>query len=341
MLRASLRRHAHDDDGGRNLVVDLLRSQGDQLKSTLLTSLASRISKDHFAKVKTLLQDLIEKLKKEAILEANQKGFCDKALSDASQKRDFAAEEVKELNGEMAGMEAVRDRLAEELQTLEDDIKELKGARSTAETNRDAESKENAATVTEAKSGLEALNTCIDLLDKYYKTAKKEKVDLSLAQGPEKDAPDAGFDSGEAYTGSQSEAGGILGMLDVMKSDFERTVSETEEAEAQAEQDHLEFMTETGKSLAQKEEAETQKTQQKSDNDGKLSDADDSLKSQTETLRNAIAELLDLQPTCVDTGMTWSERIARRDDEIAALKKAMCILGNYAQYGPDGAAGSC
>ena len=30
--------------------------------------------------------------------EANQKGWCDKALSDATQKRDYAAEEVMTLN---------------------------------------------------------------------------------------------------------------------------------------------------------------------------------------------------------------------------------------------------
>ena len=38
----------------------------------------------------------------------------------------------------------------------------------------------------------------IDILDKFYKTSAKAKVDLSLAQGPLDDAPDAGFDNGES-----------------------------------------------------------------------------------------------------------------------------------------------
>merc|ERR1719282_494588 len=183
-------------------------------------------------------------------------------------------------------------------------IKELKDARQTAEDERKEEKQQNQATVDEAEQGLTALNMCIDLLDKFYKTIKKETVDLSMAQqSPEEDAPDAGFDNGEAYTGAQSESGGILGMLDVMKSDFTRTITDTEKAEKQAQQDHLEFMTETGKSLAEKEEAEKQKTDQKDDTVSKLDEADDNLQEQTGILVTSIKELKELKPACVDTGM--------------------------------------
>merc|ERR1712232_455779 len=142
-----------------------------------------------------------------------------------------------------------------------------------------------ADTVDEAELGLSALNTCIDLLDKFYKTQQKNTVDLSLAQAPADDAPGAGFEIGQAYTGAQSEAGGILGMLDIMKSDFERTISETQKAEAQAEQDHLEFMTQTGKSLAEKEEAKSQATDFLNTVQGEYSSAQDSLTLESDTLQ--------------------------------------------------------
>merc|ERR550525_305852 len=155
------------------------------------------------------------------------------------------------------------------------------------------------------------------------------------------DAPDAGFDNGEAYTGAQSESGGIIGMMEVMKSDFERTISETEAAEAEAEQEHLEFMTETGKSLAQKKVAESERTDQKNEATDKLGTADSNLSDETTILEQSIQELLDLKPVCVDTGMSYNERVARREDEIAALKKADCILGAYEKYGPDGLSDAC
>jgi hypothetical protein len=341
-LRASLNRQLLVGAGdGRDAIVRVLQSQGQQLKSTLLTALASRIAADPFAKVKQLIQELIERLLQEAANEANQKGWCDKATADAKQKRDYAAEEIASLDGEMATLEASRDRLAEELDILSDEIQELYDSRNTTQTERSEEQAQNAATVEEAEEGLSALNMCIDLLDKFYKTVKKESVNISLVQGPSDDAPGAGFDIGEAYTGAQSEAGGILGMLDVMKSDFERTVSETQKAEAQAEQDHLEFLTETGKSLAEKVEAESQKDEQKRDIVGKLGEAKSELAQQVGLLDGFVRELLDLKPVCIDTGMSYQDRVARREEEIESLNKALCIFDNYAEYGPEGATGNC
>merc|ERR1712113_737495 len=165
----------------------------------------------------------------------------------------------------MAKLESDRDRLEEELAILSQDILDLQTARSNATSEREAEKAQNAAAIQEAQDGEAALNTCIELLDRFYKTMSKETVDLSLVQGPLDDAPEAGFKRGEAYTGAQSEAGGILGMLEVMQSDFIRTVGETQKAEAIAEADHMEFMTESGKSLAQKEEAHSQTDEQMQD----------------------------------------------------------------------------
>merc|ERR1719157_377979 len=103
---------------------------------------------------------------------------------------------------------------------------------------RKAEKAENANTVSEAKAGLGAVNMAIDILDKFYKTSAKAKVDLSLEQGPMDDAPDAGFDNGEAYQGAGAESGGIIGMMEVIASDFQRTMSETKAAEKQAAKEH-------------------------------------------------------------------------------------------------------
>jgi len=302
---------------------------------------ASKSGADVFAKIKTLISELIERLLQEAAAEANQKGWCDKAMADASQKRDYAAEEIASLNSEMAQLEATRDNLMEDLATLAEQIAELKANRKEASSDRADESAENTATMVEAQTGLDALNMCIQILDRFYKTVKKETVVLNLNQGPMDDAPDAGFDNGEAYTGGQGESGGILAMLDVMKSDFERTISETTKAEAEAKADHLSFMTETGKSLATKEQAEKEKTSQKDDAVEKLDQADDNLGSQTQILQTSLTELMELKPTCIDTGMSYEERVARREEEIASLKKAACILDAFAEYGPEGAAGAC
>merc|ERR1719230_1616802 len=114
-------------------LVTLFRSRGQELKSEVLTSLAGRIGKDDpLAKVKVLIQELIERLLKEAGNEANQKGWCDKSISEAETKRDNAADQVKELNANMAELEAGRDKLSEEIAVLIQEISDLERKRSEA-----------------------------------------------------------------------------------------------------------------------------------------------------------------------------------------------------------------
>ena len=129
--------------------------------------------------------------------------------------------------------------------------------------------------------------------------------------------------------------------MEVIQSDFERTISETNRAEAEAQQDHMKFMTETSMSLAEKTMADKQKTKLKDEADNNLNDAEDEMGSQTKILVTSIKELMELKPVCVDTGMSYADRVAMREQEIASLKKALCILGAYAEFGPDGLADAC
>jgi uncharacterized coiled-coil DUF342 family protein len=342
-LQKLIQRHqSPTNDDGRMLIASMLKRDGAKLKSTLLASLATSIQADPLAKVKKLIQDLIERLLHEAAEEANQKGWCDKATADAKQKRDYAAEEIETLNGEMAQLQARRDKLNEQIGVLAEELEELAAKMKEATQMREEEKTENANTVQEAGFGLDAVKSAIDILDKFYKTAAKEKVDLGLIQqGPADDAPDMAFDIGEEYTGAGGESGGILGMLDVIKSDFERTIKMTNEAEDKAEDEYRNFMTESGKAEAEKKMSHDEKVKQKDKTIEDLEEATESFNSESDILSVAIRELLDLKPTCVDTGMSYEERVARREDEIESLKKALCVLENYAQYGPDGAAEGC
>ena len=60
------------------------------------------------------------------------------------------------------------------------------------------------------------------------------------------DAAEGGLDNGEVYKGN-SKSSGVPGMLDVIKSDFERTMSETEKVEDEAQQGHVAFKEGPGK----------------------------------------------------------------------------------------------
>merc|ERR1719312_1600966 len=59
-----------------------------------------------------------------------------------------------------------------------------------------------------------------------------------------------------------------------------------------------------------------------------LSQEMDSLVEAQRLIDRAIAELGDLYKACVETEMSYEERVARREDEIRSLKAALCILDN-------------
>merc|ERR1719171_1777580 len=132
-------------------VLMLLRTKGKELKSQLLSSLAVQVAADPFAKVKKLIQELIERLLQEAADEANHKGWCDKETSAAEQARTYQSETIVELNGRLATNEAIRDKLTEEITVLEEDIAKLKDELAKATKMRQEEKEENAATIKEAE----------------------------------------------------------------------------------------------------------------------------------------------------------------------------------------------
>mmetsp|Transcript_15144 Transcript_15144/g.27606 ORF Transcript_15144/g.27606 Transcript_15144/m.27606 type:complete len:736 (+) Transcript_15144:70-2277(+) len=331
-----------DEDGAKEAVLSLLRKTGKNLHSAVLTTLASQLEEDPFAKVKALIQELLDRLLSQQNEEANQKGWCDKSISAAELKRDQAAEQIAALNGNMALLEAERNKLADRLTVLAAEISELQAKQAEATQMRSVEAAQNQAVIADATDGLNAVKQAIDILERFYKTAAVAEVSLLQAKrrGPEDDAP-AVFGSGEAYKGAQGGAVGVIGMLEVIEGDFKRTVTETTKAEAQAQADYNEFMTETGKSLAEKTTAEGQATKLKGEAEQKLSDDGESLSAQTALIKSAISELVELQPACVNTGMTYEERAANRKEEVEALKQALCILSSYQQYGPTGVATDC
>ena len=130
-------------------------------------------------------------------------------------------------------------------------------------------------------------------------------------------------------------------MMEVIKSDFERTVKVTTQAEAKSQAAYMSYMTESGMSHAEKTMAHEQKTKQHDDTVAELEDADADLTSNNQILMTSLSELMELKPTCIDTGMSYEERVARREDEIESLKQALCIMTAYAEFGPEGLADAC
>jgi len=305
-------------------ILALLRTEAKKLNSPLLTQLAVQVAADPFAKLKKLIQELIERLLQEAADEANHKGWCDKEMAKAKQARTHNSDDIVEFNDRLAENEALRDKLQDEILKLETEIAELTAELAKTTKMRSDEKAENAATIKEAEEGLEAVQMAYNVLAKFYKKAGDAKVEF--AQQPDLGAPDSGFDSGEAYKGAGGKSGGILGMLEVIISDFKRTIKVTTEEEAKAAQEFIEYERKTKMSIIQKKSSLDSKSKELESTLEALAADKEAMVASQALLDQAIKELLELHEACVDTGMSYAERAALREQEIESLKKALCIL---------------
>jgi len=323
-------------DSTRDRVIALLKAKSTQIDSPVLAALATKAAADPFVKIKKLIQELIERLLQEAADEANHKGWCDKEFGKAKQSRAMKAEAVKSLNEALAKSEALRDKLTEEIAVLTKEIDELESALAKTTKERNDESAENAATVSEAQEGQAAVEQAIGVLEKFYKTAAKAEVFVQTSSKQVPDMPDAGFSG--ANKGSQSASTGILGMLDVIKSDFVRTIKETEKAEKAAAKEFMEFETTTKVSLGTKKVSKSAKEGELTETESSIDEDNTSLTEEQSLLDKAVQEIIELQPACVDTGMSYEERVAKREQEIEALKEALCTLD---KEGPEQTEAEC
>merc|ERR1719472_710313 len=116
---------------------------------------------------------------------------------------------------------------------------------------------------------------------------------MSLAQqkstvpgGPEMEAG--------GYTGMGN--GGVMGMLEVIESDFARLIADTTSAEAES-------------------AAEYEKLSNDTQMDKALKSTDVKTKTGEKTWKEELAAAMDyyekLKPSCVDTGVSYEERVAR------------------------------
>merc|ERR1719217_1494078 len=104
--------------GLRNQAITMLKKKGKALKSHTLELAAMQMAADPFAKVKGLLQGLIERLLKEATDEATQKGWCDTELGKAKTDRSYRHQDVERLSADIGTYEATKAELEETQKNL-------------------------------------------------------------------------------------------------------------------------------------------------------------------------------------------------------------------------------
>jgi chromosome segregation ATPase len=311
------------EDQRRVNVLQFLQGEGKRLKSAVVMGLVARAMSDPFAKVKGLIQKLVERLIAEATAEAAKKGFCDTELGKAKTERDFRLDEVNTLSSEIGELESKNDALELEISDLKAAIEDLKAAAEEAASSRTESKKQNQAVLKEAREGHEAVTEAMGVLKTFYKNAAKASF-AQMGESPiAQDNPGA---ASTTYGGNQAGAKGIIGLLEVIKTDFEHTIQVTTEAEKTQAAEYVEFDRASQADIGSKTTKVELDTADLKTTKMNLEKKTADMKSNMNLLDDALKGVEELKPMCIDNGMSYAERVAKREEEIAALKKAMCQL---------------
>merc|ERR1719207_155806 len=307
---AQLRAEAQNPNQLR--VAAYLKAQGSRINSRVLSALAMRVSEDPFKKVKKMIKDLIVRLMEEANEEAEHKGWCDTELST---KEQTAA--VETLHAEIDELKASIAKLTQEITDLTAEVAESDKAVAEATVIREKEKATNEQTVKDSIEAQTAVAQALTVLKEFYEKAA-EATSLIQQQKPEI------FD--EPYTGMQSENGGVVGMLEVIQSDFARLETDTKAAEAEAQKAFDEFTSESAVNRAANAKNVEHKTTKKINQEAALTSKKADLEGTQKELDAALAYYDKLKPSCVDAGVSYEDRVARRKEEIESLQEALRIL---------------
>jgi septal ring factor EnvC (AmiA/AmiB activator) len=303
-------------------VAAFLKSRASKVNSPILALVATRMGDDPFTKVKKMIKDMVTKLMEEANEEAEHKGWCDTELSTNQQTREAKSDEVDKLSAQIEALTATVSKLSEDITELSEGIATIDKAVAEATADRQAEKAKNVETIADAKAASTAVSQAVAVLKEFYAKAA-EATALVQAKGPAEDAPET-FSG--AYQGNQDQAGGVMGMLEVIQSDFARLESQTTAGEAEASDVFQKYSADSATNKAVKDTDVKHKTSKKQETESALQDAKKDLASTHEELSAAMDYYDKLKPSCVDAGVSYEDRVARRKEEIESLQEALKIL---------------
>jgi len=277
-----------------------------------LAQLASRMSAairygstagtNPFSKVKGLISGMIAKLEKDALGELSHKSFCDKETSETNSKKEEKKNEINKLSTKVESMTAKSARIKEEVATIQTEQADMYSSQAEMDKIRSDEKTFFTKHKDELESGISSVQKALSVLRDYFLQEE---------------------DSHAAAGGAGS---GIIGLLEVVESDFTKGLSEMEVTESTAvkEYERTTYMNKIAKNSKDKDLEYKAKEAAQLDKSGAETSSDaDGVRDQLD----ALLEYLDkLGNMCSAKAEPFEELKARREAEIAGLKEALAAL---------------
>jgi len=294
-------------------VIHFVRKLASRLKSVALTQLASRLSseihlsttdkKDPFAKVRSMIEDMISQLVSAAETEAQHKAYCDKQLASTDAQREETSAELDSLTSKTNQKVARSAKTREQISTLQKELADIARAKAEASELRREEGKTFLKSKGMMERALSGIQLALKILRDHYGSA---------------------------------DAGGIISLLEVVESDFTQGLAGlVVEEEGSANY----YNSETKHGFDMETAAKENNMKYKTKEYMSMNKAVNEMSGDLSTLQNRLNAVNEfgktLEKTCGPQPDSYEERKKRRDEEIDGLKQALEILEgtSFLQFG--------
>jgi|Transcript_12574 DNA repair exonuclease SbcCD ATPase subunit len=290
-----------------------IRKLANKYQSAALAQLASRVNAamrlgdadgaDPFKKVKALIVDMLATLESEAEAEATEKAYCDKEMSETLAKKDDSSAEVEKLTTRINQRKARSTKLKAQVSTLQKELGELAKSMAEATKLRQEEKAAYDKNKAEMDLGLKGVKTALKVLKDYYSK-----------------------DDEKAHDAAEGAGSSIIGLLEVIESDFTKGIAELVAEEDTSKSDYDSMAKENEIETAKKDEDVKYKTQEYKALDKAVAELSNDLSGEQARLDAILEYDAQIKQRCVAKAEPYEERKKRREDEIAGLKEALETL---------------
>jgi len=282
-----------------------------------------------FDKVIGMIDDMVVLLQEEQVQDDQKKEYCEAELDKTEDEKKKLEQRVDDLTKAQEDGKDTLATLGDEIEALADGIKALDKQVAEATENRKEENaayKEEMAANVAAKKILELAK---GRLAKFYspKTAASAASFASVglhAMGSA--APPPPPETWGAYKKQTEEAGGILGMMQVMISDVEKEITESKTEEENAQEEYDTLIADSGEKRRMDSQSLSDKESAKADLEKALQQLAKEEKTTKFEVMATAETLKDLHLECDWLLNNFEARKEARAGEIDALKKAKAVL---------------
>lgn len=321
-----------------------------------LISLALQGKKMSFDKVIKMIDEMKDALHKEQKDDDSKKEYCNKEFDETEDKMKDLKHTKEGLDQKIGNLHDEIKETKESIASLEQGIKDLDKAVAEATEQRKEEHEEYVSSTAENQAAVDLLGFAKNRLQKFYnpkqyKAAPKRELseeekmyaayggDIGTTPAPEGIAGTGiGFVQIQAHNveapppppefgnHKKQNAGGVLGLIDMMVNDLKTEMNQARLEEEDAQEDYEQLMKNSAEKRASDSKTISEQEGQLAEANTDLSAAKDDLSANSKTTQETHEYTQDLHKSCDFLLDNYDTRKSAREEELEALDKAKAVL---------------